>query len=166
MFPDCSEKSVLRGNVNNNPYFASSFSNILTEGTEIISVSSGLLNYWLTNAGASGPDARLVLHLGCEKTINGFYVRNTVHGGKRDRGTRDFSIFSGNSPDGPWDLLIKDTLEDPRSSRLEITFFFHTITNITVEFVMFQIDTFYGPCGGLQYFSENKADLVGETYSG
>ena len=98
VFKDCGEKSVVSGKVHNNPIFSNSFTNVLTEGTEILSVN--LLNYWLVNGRTSGPDDQLVMHIVCQKLVNGLYVRNTIHGGKKDRGTIDFSIYYGNSSDG------------------------------------------------------------------
>ena len=131
---------------------------VLTEGTEV--TGPNLTNYWLSHPGSR---AQLVLDLGCSKMVNGFYLRNVQ---KEKRGTRDFSIFMSGTSEGSWQKLLSGTLECAEHSETQITFFFPLSTEMTLRYVMFQVDTLYGISGGLHYFSENYADLTGATYSG
>ena len=137
---------------------------VLTEGTE---VWGG--NYWITPASATGSKAQLVVDLGCEKTVNGFYVRNTHNGKRRNRAMNEFIIFTSSTSSGPWDEVLRESLEDATQAEIEMTVFFPLpiiFYYMTVRYVMVQVDSYYGYSGGLQYFSENEADKEGATYSG
>ena len=133
---------------------------VLTEGTEVYKE-----NYWLSENNKKGKNARLVLDLGCEKEINGLYIRNTHNSFKHNRGTEGFTLFKANTADGPWEDLKSGVLKEGKDMEVEITEFFSLDEIISTQFIMFQVDSFYGYGGGLHYIAENDAAKSGHTYS-
>jgi len=111
-------------------------------------------NYWITDNGKTGEDAQLFLDLGCLKKVSGFLLKNTHNAGYNDRGTRDFSIFSRKTIEDPWTMVTSGELADARNVSLVPTETF-TLPDaiIPARYIMFQIDSYYGLGGGLQYFS-------------
>jgi len=109
-------------------------------------------NYWLTPDGATGDDAQLFMVFQCPRTIKGFLVKNTRNLNK-DRGTKDFTISISDSIDGPWTDILTGTLPDARNVSPVPVLNFDLENEVETQYLRFQVDTFYGQGGGLQYFS-------------
>ena len=118
---DC-KKAIIRSDTVSNPDFQNTAHMVLTEGTEVFGPS--LTNYWLSPNRAAGSEAQLVLDLGCEKMVNGFYIRNTHQAHFMERGTKDFSIYMSETSDGSWKNILTGTLENAAIMKTEMTFFF------------------------------------------
>ena len=50
-------------------------------------------------------DAEIVVNLGCSKKIKGLRMKNIK---KEDGGTKDFTVYTSDSPEGPWKLILTD----------------------------------------------------------
>ena len=122
---DCT-KSVVRSH--NLPKFNNSASMVLTEGTEVN--EQNLTNYWLSPWNATGSKAQLVIDLGCNKMVNGFYIRNINHGQNGNQGTGNFTLYMCETADGPWTNILTENLGLFRSIGAEMTFFYPLTTNI------------------------------------
>jgi len=109
-------------------------------------------NYWLTPDGATGDAAQLFMVFQCPRTIKGFLVKNTRNLNK-DRGTKDFTISISDSIDGPWTDILTGTLPDARNVSPVPVLNFDLENEVETQYLRFQVDTFYGQGGGLQYFS-------------
>ena len=109
-------------------------------------------NYWLApNRQAS---AEFVLSLGCEKIVNMVELVNTHVGNWRDRSMKEFKVFlSSEGPDGPWEEVVHQTLEDSRQQTDPLPLQTFPFTARTAKFVKFNQISHYGNGGGLQYFS-------------
>ena len=84
-----------------------------------------------------------------------------------NRATKEFSVFTSPTYTGPWDEVLRGSFEDARKTEIEITVFFPLPDNMAVQYVMVQVDSYFGELGGgLQYFKENMGDQEGATYSG
>ena len=121
--------------------------NLLTNAREIFGK-----NYWLA------PDnqemAEFVLDLGSEKTVSMVELVNTHNGFARDRSMMEFKVFlSSDSPDGPWEEVVHQTLEDSRQQPDPLPFQTFTFLERTAKFVKFNQISYYGYGGGLQYFT-------------
>ena len=82
-------------------------------------------------------------------------------------GTQGFLPVHGKTADGPWEkMILAVILDDINITRTEMTILFPLTVNITLCYVMFQVDSFYGLVGGLHYFSENGVNQTGASYSG
>ena len=129
-------------------------SHVLTNETDYADASD--TNYWVAGTGKSGVNARLFLYLGGQKTVSGFYMKNTRSAQYNNVGTKKFTIFASATPTGPWtDSILTDTLSNviniPVGEIEVIRFPIKPISN--VKYVMFQVDSFYATAGGLQYFA-------------
>eukprot|EP00091_Calanus_sinicus_P016273 TRINITY_DN3556_c0_g1_i1.p1 TRINITY_DN3556_c0_g1~~TRINITY_DN3556_c0_g1_i1.p1 ORF type:complete len:179 (-),score=21.21 TRINITY_DN3556_c0_g1_i1:76-612(-) len=113
----------------------------------------GPTNYWLTDDGKTGADARLYMAFACSRTIHGFKIKNTRNTIRNSRGTEAFKIFSGTSGSGPWTEILSNSLPDARNVDPVPTLQFALDSPVTTQYIMFQIESFYAYGGGLQYFS-------------
>ena len=110
-------------------------------------------NYWLTEDGATGDDAKLFMAFQCPRTIKGFLLKNTHNNGFNDRGTQDFTISISDTIDGPWTDILIGTLPDARNVSPVPVLNFNLANEVDTQYLRFQVDTYYGHGGGLQYFS-------------
>jgi len=109
-------------------------------------------NYWLSGEGATGDAAQLFMVFQCPRIIKGFLVKNTRNF-YNDRGTQDFTISISDSIDGPWTDILTGTLPDARNVSPVPVLNFDLENEVETQYLRFQVDTFYGLGGGLQYFS-------------
>ena len=158
---DCNPKLLAMSSMDEEVLTHEDSALVVSEGTEIYHY-----NYWLAAPGKTGEEAQVVVDLGCEKMINGVYLRNTHNGDRNDRGTERFSLFGSLSADGPMFDLGRGVLEDSRSQVAEKTEFFPFILPTKARFLMFQVDSFYGEGGGLHFLAENERDKIGQSYTG
>ena len=111
-------------------------------------------NYWLAPNGQQS--AEFVLDLGCSKQVNMVELVNTHNAEYRNRGTKEFKVFVSESLEGPWELVVHETLEDRRyqSDPLPLqTFHFQ---KRKVRFVKYNQISYHGLGGGLQYFAVKR----------
>ena len=107
--------------------------------------------------------AEFVLDLGCEKFINMLELVNTHSGSHRNRGTKEFKVSVSLYQAGPWDQVVFETLEDPREQTDPLpvlTFPFSSSSEVSARFVKFNLISWYGWGGGLQYFSVKKGRKI------
>lgn len=100
----------------------------------------------------SVPDSHFTLNLGCERNLNTVEMRNSHNGRHRNRGTKQFSLYSSSKgARGPWTLFLTGVLPDPRHiCPLPL----HTFSVDTrAKYLKFQVDSCYGRGGGLRYFN-------------
>ena len=105
-------------------------------------------NYWLAGVGKKGPEAVFSLDLKQYKNVTGFKIKNTKNETKRDQGTKKFTIYSEDK------ILMSEELDDIQNMKDEVpTVSFSLDPPQLIRYLKFQIDSFYGTGGGLQYFS-------------
>ena len=110
-------------------------------------------NYWITDNYLTGNDTTLSMFFACPTTIYGFYIKNTHNAEGNDRGTKDFKIFSSDSEDGLWTEIISGSLPDARNETDVPTQSFTLNSSVTTQYIRFQIESYYGLGGGLQYLA-------------
>jgi len=110
-------------------------------------------NFWVTDNEATGDAAKLFMAFQCPRTIKGFLLKNTKNNGSNDRGTQDFTISISDAIDGPWTDILTRTLPDARNVSPVPVLNFDLENEVETQYLRFQVDTFYGQGGGLQYFS-------------
>ena len=110
-------------------------------------------NYWLVDNKAKGTDAQPFMTFSCTKTIRGFQLRNTHNAQYKDRGTAKFSISIWDSNTNKWTEVLTGTLPDARSTAIAPVLTYALDDAVTTDKVIFQIDSYYGLGGGLQYFA-------------
>ena len=111
--------------------------------------------YWLPK---DQKNASLVLDLGCNKMINMVELANTHNGQARDMATKEFKVYVKKAEKDPWIEVVKGTLEDSRKQETPLPIKVFSFNGITVRFIKFEIVSFYGRGGGLQYLSWHYSD--------
>ena len=117
-------------------------------------------NYWVTDDGATGDDAQLFMAFQCSRTIKGFRLKNTHNGNANDRGTRDFTISISDKIDGTWTDILSNTLPDARDVSQVPVLNFDLKNEVETQYLRFQVDSYYGRGGGLQYFTSYQGYTV------
>ena len=119
-------------------------------------------NYWL--APQQSP-AEFVLDLGCNKIVNMVELVNTHNGENRDRSSKEIKVSISSYPAGPWSEVVYETLEDSRDQSDPLPVLSFPIYNeddgeeeFTARFVKFNLISWYGGGGGLQYFAVKKGE--------
>ena len=107
-------------------------------------------NYWITPNGVAG---HFVLDLGCAVLVSGIELVNTHNAGSRTRSTRGFTVSFSPSSTGPWTEVVSGELEDSRQQQDPLPLQTFTFPALAASFVKFQITSYYGSSGGLQYFN-------------
>lgn len=106
-------------------------------------------NYWLAPDRKTGGEFRLDLRVDLD--IRRIILVNTHNAYHRDRGTRAFKVFLSTGAYGPWRLVVSSELPDSRRMNpvpaKEYTFY-----PIKARYVRFQLVSYWGEGGGLQYF--------------
>merc|ERR1712212_625420 len=110
-------------------------------------------NYWVTSDGKTGEEASLYMRFQCPVTITGVMLQNTHNAGYNDRGTQNFTISIPDQVTGAWTDIMTSSLPDARNVSSVPVFTFQLETQVETSQVRFQVDSFYGRGGGLQYFS-------------
>ena len=80
-------------------------------------------------------------------------MKITYNSQDNDRGTNKFKIFTSTSRSGPWIEILIGNLPDARNVSTVPVLQFYLAGPLTTQHVMFQIESYYGEGGGLQYFS-------------
>ena len=124
---------------------------VVTDEEDFISGNNS--NYWLTYDGQTGEDARLYMAFACPTTIRGFRIKNTHDTQHNDFGTNKFKIFASTSGSGQWTKILSGNLPDAWNVDPVPVLQFPLAGSLTMQYIMFQIETFYGYAGGLQYFA-------------
>jgi len=125
--------------------------NVVTNEKDFRSASPTYANYWVTDNGKTGADAQLYMTFACTQTITGFQLKNTHNFSFNNVGTENFSIWIWKS--GKWTTVQTGTLPDARNVSPVPLITFKLPSPVRTGKVMFQIDSYYGSGGGLQYFS-------------
>lgn len=112
-------------------------------------------NYWLAEDGSR---AEFVLDLGCEKIVALVELVNTRSGHHENRGTKQFSVSLSQNSEAPWEEVLQATLEDPRDQQTDpLPLQTFSFPEVSARFVKFNLSSWYGWGGGLQYFSVKEA---------
>jgi len=111
-------------------------------------------NYWLAEDRSS---AEFVLDLGCEKRVNTVELVNTKSGHHENRGTKQFSVSISLSSEAPWEQVLQASLADPRAQTDPLPLQTFRFPEMTARFVQFNLSSWYGWGGGLQYFRLKEA---------
>ena len=113
----------------------------------------GQTNYWITSDWKTGDEASLYMTFQCPVTIRGFLMKNTHNAGYQDRGTQNFTISIPDSLTGAWTDILTSSLPDARNVSPVPVNTYQLDTLVETSLVRFQVNTFYGRGGGLQFFS-------------
>ena len=106
-----------------------------------------------------------ILDLGQVLNIHYIFLVNTFDGkfGGRNRGTKGFKVYVGESPQGPWNQVLQEELPDSRQMETVFPEIFQ-IQQTNGSYVKFELLSYWGIGGGLQYFTVIDYDPYKSPY--
>jgi len=112
-------------------------------------------NYWIAPNEMQG---EFVLKFDQPRIVETITIVNMHNNpGNNDRGTNEFKVYLADSENGPWTEVLHDFLDDPRNTNATEASVPPRVFNLPNptcgQYVRFQIISWYGNGGGLQYFS-------------
>jgi len=116
-------------------------------------IDSHFANYWLAPLEYQG---HFILKFDQPRTIDTITLVNTLNPKFNNCGTNEFKVYLGETESGPWTEVLHDHLEDARDTDQTVASVparKFSINPTCAKFVKFQIISWYGEAGGLQYFS-------------
>jgi len=116
-------------------------------------IDSHFANYWLAPLEYQG---HFILKFDQPRTIDTITLVNTLNPKFNNCGTNEFKVYLGETESGPWTEVLHDHLEDARDTDQTVASVparKFSINPTCAKFVKFQIISWYGEGGGLQYFS-------------
>ena len=125
--------------------------NVLVDSEEDIMDAQGNYNYWLAESRKKDGQGFTIKEDNCPRTIAGCYIRNTGRGAP-GTSTKDFTVSGSLNKDGPWVILAEDHLayaESKPATLRELKF----DEAVEVQFLKFDLVSYWGNGGGLQYFA-------------
>ena len=122
---------------------------VLILGEEDVRMDNGKYNYWETKTIGQG----FILRIGyCKRLIAGFQIKNVGKGANRHYATDQFQIFGSTNENGPWKMLADYHLADTRSKPAPLLNFTFD-EPVEIQFIKFELVSYWGNGGGLQYFA-------------
>ena len=132
-------------------------SSVLTLGERDRMMDSGFKNYWLAKNTGQGFIMRVDT---CARLIAGFQIKNIGKGlSGRNRVTKEYKVSGSLSENGPWKTLLEDQLNDTTGNKAASLLNFTFEKPVEIQFLKFDLVSFWGAGGGLQYF----APILGTT---
>ena len=154
--PRCSSggPAVVSGTVHE-PWFP-------TRGAEMFAVEHVLTrelieirgeNYWRAGRRSRG---EFILDLCRDIAVDMIKLVNTHNAGGQHRATKDFRVYLSNDQNGPWTRVLSGRLEDSRHKPDPLPVMKYQISPTVARYVKFELYSWYGQGGGLQYFAAVK----------
>ena len=130
---------------------ASASKNVLIDSEEDSWDAQGNYNYWLAEGHEKDGQGFTMKVDNCPRKIAGCYIRNTGRGAA-NQAAKNFTVSGSLNKDGPWGILAEDQLaysgSKPATLR-ELKF----DKAVEVQFLKFDLVSYWGNGGGLQYFA-------------
>ena len=107
-------------------------------------------NFWFAETGKTTGQGFILKVDNCTRVLIGIQIMNLKHS---DWATRKFRVSGSGNSEGPWAVILEEELIHTLSSRTE------SLRNITfserveVQYLKFDLVSFWGKGGGLQYFA-------------
>ena len=126
----------------------------------------GLYNFWLAQFRKTTGQGFTVKVDSCPRMIVGVQIKNK---GKQsnncnlsygqcpdDRATRGFKVSGAKNETGPFELLLEEELVDTTGNKAASLLDFTFDKAVEVQYLRFDLVSYWGAGGGLQYFAPSK----------
>ena len=149
---DCSgqlKPEVVKSTSYNSAYPAS---NVLIWGEEDANLGNWKTNYWVAEHEKIDGQGFTMKLDSCARLIAGCRIKNIGKGTGNGYATKDFKILGSKNENGPWETLLEDQLPYKRgvvAPLLNFTF----DKPVEIQFIKFELVSYWGRGGGLQYFA-------------
>ena len=110
-------------------------------------------NYWRAGRRSRG---EFILDLCRDIAVDMIKLVNTHNAGGQHRATKNFRVYLSNDQNGPWTRVLAERLEDNRRMPDPHPLMKYQISPTVARYVKFELITWHGQGGGLQYFAAVK----------
>ena len=116
-------------------------------------LGQGKLNFWLAEQGKTRGEGFTIKVDRCARRVQGFQIKNKGKGTDTGFATKEFLVSGSLDSNGPWKTLIQDDLIDTTGGRSADLLNFTMDKPVKIKFLKFELVSFWGEGGGLQYFA-------------
>ena len=116
-------------------------------------MSNGKANLWLAEVGKTTGQGFTIKLDDCTRLIAGCQIKNQGKGSVRGRATKEFRVSGSMNENGPWETLVEDQLVDTSGDTAASLLNFTFEQTVEAQFLKFELVSFWGNGGGLQYFA-------------
>ena len=118
-------------------------------------LANGDHNYWLAQVGHTTGQGFTVMVDDCTRLIAGVQIKNLGNGfASRGYATKEFRISGSKNQSGPWETLVEDWLVDTSGVSRAAALLNYTFDKpIEIQYIRFDLVSFWELGGGLQYFA-------------
>ena len=116
-------------------------------------LGQGKLNFWLAEQGKTRGESFTIKVDRCVRRVQGFQIKNKGKGTDTGFATKEFLVSGSFEKNGPWKTLIQDELIDTTGGRSAHLLNFTMDKPVKIKFLKFELVSFWGEGGGLQYFA-------------
>ena len=116
-------------------------------------MGQGKLNFWLAEQGETRGEGFTIKVDRCARRVQGFQIKNKGKGTDTGFATKGFLVSGSLDSNGPWKTLIQEELTDTTGSRSAHLLNFTMDKPVKIKFLKFELVSFWGEGGGLQYFA-------------
>lgn len=138
-------------------------SSVLRLGEEDEERGDGYYNFWLAEPGETTGQGFTVKVDSCPRLIAGVQIKNKGKGSKcccpncsYDHATRGFKVSGAKNETEPFELLLEDELVDTTGNKAASLLDFTFDKAVEVQYLRFDLVSYWGHGGGLQYFAPNS----------
>ena len=132
-------------------------SSVLILGGEDAVLDNGKTNYWLAEEGETTKQGFTLKVDSCgARWISGIQLKNKGKGSQPGWVTRGFKVSGANNSNGPWQTLLEEELVDTTGNKAASLLDFTFEEAVEVQYLRFDLVSYWGAGGGLQYFAPSK----------
>ena len=111
-------------------------------------------NFWLAEIGKTAGQGFTLKLDNCARMIAGCQIKNKGRGKYAPLGaTKQFKVLGSMDVKGPWKILVEDELIDTTGNKPASLLNFTFEQPVEIQFIMFELVSYWGAGGGLQYFA-------------
>ena len=135
--------------------YSSSFpaSNVLVLGERDDLLSLQKSNFWLAQLNKTEGQGFTIKLDKCARMIAGCQIKNKGAGSRTGWATKSFRVSGSLNEKGPWQTLVEGELVDTSGSKRAALLNFTFEKPVEIQFMKFDLISFWGKGGGLQYFA-------------
>ena len=139
-------------------------SSVLILGEEDALMDNRKRNYWVAEGGKTTGQGFTLKVDSCPRWIAGVQIKNKGKGGYTTWATREFKISGAKNVNGPWQTLVEDKLSNTTGGNAASLLNFTFEQPVEVQYLRFDLISYWGKGGGLQYFAAIPATSKKHQY--
>ena len=155
---------VVQSTAHHSFYPISSVLILAEEDGWLAGVGGNVRNYWLAEGGKTTGQGFTLKVDSCPRWIAGVQIKNKGKGGYTTWATREFKISGAKNVNGPWQTLVQNELSNTTGGNAAFLLNFTFEQPVEVQYLRFDLISYWGKGGGLQYFAAIPATSKKHQY--